>query len=53
LFVVAVSDEGEPAVREPDKCLGWHWFRWSELPSPLFQPLRTLVSSGFVPKNAA
>jgi 8-oxo-dGTP diphosphatase len=53
LFVVAASDEGEPALLEPDKCLGWQWLRWSELPSPLFQPLRTLVSSGFVPKNAA
>lgn len=53
LFVVAESHEGEPAVLEPDKCLGWHWFRWSKLPDLLFQPLQTLVNTGFVPENAA
>ncbi len=53
LFVVAESHQGEPTVLEPSKCLGWHWFRWSELPGPLFQPLQTLVNTGFVPENAA
>lgn len=53
LFAVAESQEGEPSVLEPTKCLGWHWFHWSELPDPLFQPLKTLVSTGFVPETAA
>jgi 8-oxo-dGTP diphosphatase len=53
LFVIAESHEGEAVVLEPDKCLGWQWFRWSALPSPLFRPLQTLVSTGFVPENAA
>jgi len=53
LFVVGVSVQGEPEVMEPSKCLGWHWFRWSEMPSPLFQPLQTLLRSGFVPQSAA
>lgn len=52
LFVVAQSAAGEPAVCEPNKCSGWHWFRWAELPAPLFQPLATLHASGFVPENA-
>jgi len=49
LFVAAHSAVGEPALSEPDKCSEWRWFRWSELPSPLFQPLATLHASGFVP----
>jgi len=49
LFVTAHSAAGEPALCEPDKCSEWRWFRWSELPSPLFQPLATLHTSGFVP----
>lgn len=49
LFVAAHSAVGEPALFEPDKCSEWRWFRWSELPSPLFQPLATLHASGFVP----
>lgn len=50
LFVVARAPTGSPMVREPAKCLGWSWFRWSELPSPLFPPLASLYASGFVPK---
>jgi 8-oxo-dGTP diphosphatase len=53
LFVVAQALAGEPSVREPSKCLGWRWFRWSELPRPLFAPLVSLHASGFVPENAA
>ena len=49
LFVVADSFHGEPEVIEADKCLGWHWCDWKELPKPLFQPLQTLLDSGFVP----
>ena len=53
LFVVAHAPSGVPAVREPSKCAGWHWFRWSDFPDPLFPPLMTLRESGFVPVNAA
>ena len=53
LFVVARAGTGEPKTLEPAKCLGWHWFRWSELPAPLFQPLETLRRTGFVPDHAA
>lgn len=53
LFVVATSASGEAQLREPAKCSSWQWFRWSQLPHPLFQPLATLQRSGFVPKNAA
>jgi 8-oxo-dGTP diphosphatase len=53
LFVIAKAIAGVPSVREPSKCLAWCWFRWSELPRPLFAPLVSLCASGFVPENAA
>jgi 8-oxo-dGTP diphosphatase len=49
LFVLAPSEVGEAEVREPAKCTRWEWFPWSALPSPLFEPLRSLLLSGFVP----
>ncbi len=33
---------GEPEEREPDKCGDWGWFRWDELPEPLFAPVASL-----------
>jgi len=52
LFVVARSSPGEPRVYEPAKCDCWQWFRWSELPQPLFPPLASLHQSGFVPVHS-
>jgi 8-oxo-dGTP diphosphatase len=49
LFVLVRDSDGEPARREPDKCLRWAWFDWREFPSPLFQPLATLRATGFDP----
>ena len=52
LFVVTNSIAGEPQLLEPHKCSSWQWFLWSELPQPLFQPLASLVSSGWAPQSA-
>lgn len=49
LFVVARCEAGEPRVLEPEKCVEWKWFRWSELPEPLFQPLASILGAGYVP----
>jgi 8-oxo-dGTP diphosphatase len=49
LFALGSSEVGEAVVREPAKCIRWEWFPWSALPSPLFEPLRSLQLSGFVP----
>jgi 8-oxo-dGTP diphosphatase len=49
LFLIAHCPIGELQLREPSKCLAWQWFRWSSLPQPLFQPLTSLLASGFVP----
>ena len=53
LFVVAHSSAGEPRILEPEKCSQWQWFRWSELPQPLFQPLATIQDAGYAPPGAA
>ena len=52
-FVEAAALTGEAQVLEPTKCERWVWFAWSAMPEKLFQPLRTLVESGYCPKNAA
>jgi 8-oxo-dGTP diphosphatase len=52
-FVEAVALAGEAQVLEPTKCERWAWFAWSAMPEELFQPLKTLVESGFIPKNVA
>lgn len=52
LFVVAHDVVGEPEVLEPEKCAGWAWHRWPEVPTPRFGPLEALVQSGFVPEGA-
>lgn len=48
-FVIAEAPTGTPQNLEPEKCDGWEWFRWSELPHPLFLPLRKLKDQGFEP----
>lgn len=49
LFVLADWVEGEPEVREPEKCEKWEWFDWSNLPQPLFVPVENLIKDGFDP----
>jgi 8-oxo-dGTP diphosphatase len=48
-FVRVDVTEGEPALREPDRCARWAWFRWDEAPLPLFLPVQTLRARGFRP----
>lgn len=52
VFAIAHSAIGEPVVREPGKCAAWQWFAWDNLPAPLFEPLRALVATGFVPRSS-
>ena len=47
LFVIADHEKGEARVKEPDKCCGWDWFRWSELPKPYFLPVANLLAQNF------
>jgi 8-oxo-dGTP diphosphatase len=35
----------EPQNLEPDKCDGWEWVDWPNIPRPIFQPLQSLIES--------
>lgn len=43
LFVFVDQFEGEPQLLEPEKCEGWEWFDWNNLPSPIFLTVRSLI----------
>ncbi|MEK7615213.1 MAG: NUDIX domain-containing protein [Patescibacteria group bacterium] len=49
LFVQAECPSGEPLICEPNKCTGWEWRAWEELPDPLFIPIQNLMKSGYHP----
>jgi 8-oxo-dGTP diphosphatase len=49
LFLTAICSVGEPKLLEPDKCCGWKWFNWDQLPRPLFRSFEALVNMGFLP----
>lgn len=52
VFVIAAPASDTLKTMEPQKCAGWAWFEWSNLPDPLFAPLITLLDQGFVLENA-
>lgn len=43
LFVFVSEFEGIPKLLEPEKCEGWKWFAWDQLPSPLFPTVSSLI----------
>lgn len=43
LFVFIDSFIGEPALLEPNKCEGWQWFTWDNLPQPLFPSISSVI----------
>lgn len=43
LLVTVDRFEGELQLLEPNKCEGWQWFSWDELPQPLFAPLASFL----------
>ena len=47
--MIADYDSGEPTVLEPEKAEQWGWYKWDELPKPLFLPMKNLVKKGFKP----
>jgi 8-oxo-dGTP diphosphatase len=46
LFTFADYSGGVEEAREPEKNECWSWYRWDELPHPLFLPIRNLLRLG-------
>ena len=52
LMVANVDDTVEASNEEPDKCEGWEWMNWDEVPKPRFLPLDNAVSDpAFAPRG--
>jgi len=49
IFIIAEYDTGEIKTLEPEKCEGWQWFSWDNLPKPLFLPIQNLLKQGYNP----
>jgi 8-oxo-dGTP diphosphatase len=47
-----VEADGDATLREQDKAENWSWHRWEDLPQPLFQPVASLIASGWKPPAA-
>ncbi|PHT34198.1 Nudix hydrolase 1 [Capsicum baccatum] len=45
IFIRAVLADvnQKPKILEPEKCAGWDWYEWNNLPKPLFGPLEDMV----------
>jgi 8-oxo-dGTP diphosphatase len=51
LLVSCEYESGEAQTREPDKCEGWSWFDYRQLPSPLFEPISIFISQQAGPQQ--
>ncbi len=51
-FFAARAYRGEVRVCESEKCEKWDWFKWNELPTPLFYPMHNLLALGYDPFKA-
>ena len=51
LFVTAEFKAGDLQLKEPEKCSEWKWFKWDELPRPLFLSLENLLIQRFRPDS--
>lgn len=49
LFFTSDYDSGKVKNMEPEKCEGWKWAAWSNLPNPLFLPIKNLVAQKYSP----
>lgn len=49
IFVVSEYDSGEAKVMEPEWSEEVGWFEFENMPSPLFQPLESVLKTGFRP----
>ena len=50
IFMIAEHEFGHPVIKEPEKCDGWVWLSWNNLPRPLFLPIEHLLKRGYCPQ---
>lgn len=43
LFMIVDQFEGSLETKEPEKCEGWEWHRFEDLPKPLFASIESLL----------
>ena len=48
-FMKAKYVSGKPKIIESNKCEEWKWFKWNNLPYPLFLPVQNLIKLGYNP----
>ena len=48
-FEAECRNPKEVVVKEPEKCLGWHWQKWCDVEDNLFFPLAILKKSDYRP----
>ena len=46
-----LEQDAEPQLLEPDKCIGWQWVQWPDVPEPVFAPLQQLLQSVYSPMH--
>lgn len=49
LFYLCEYVSGTIQNMEPDKCEGWEWHEWNNLPKPQFLPEINLLKQGYTP----
>lgn len=49
LFFISDYDSGKVRNMEPEKCEGWEWVLWNNLPHPLFLPIENLLKQEYNP----
>lgn len=45
IFMIADYKSGVPTAMEPEKCEGWFWADWNNMPRPLMGPIENLIEN--------
>lgn len=53
LLVSSEYRSGEVKTLEPDRCAGWQWFDYRQLPAPLFEPINLFLAQNGLARSSA